>query len=169
VQGEVYNTDSDMLRLPFTLSTYRGSRPPSLSSCWQDFLAELFSAIEPKSVAAVGEDKAGREARSARLRATATATAYAYASKHFTWKFGVLQNVYLKCKTNSREVGDIAAAHTPGYPSYNTVVAMCKKIAAEWEEDFELDADTMLIDMIKPTQQSGATPKKNSKKRGKRG
>ena len=56
-----------------------------------------------------------------------------------------LEALYVKCKTNSREVVEAVSGRTPGAPSYTKLQTMCKAWVDTWESAFKLDADTMLL------------------------
>jgi hypothetical protein len=127
---------------------------PPRSPPVQAFLDEFFKTTEAASASVLGAETENREARSARLKATMTDAAYASASVHYSSIFGTLEALYVKCKTNSREIVEVVSGRKPGAPSYTKLQSMCKAWVDTWESEFKLDADTMLL-MLMAT--SGAT------------
>ena len=129
----------------YSHAAWNAANAGGLAWLLQYFLCALFTAVAPASASTLGADVAGRAARTARFTATATACVYACSSVHFVWMFGVLQSVYLRCKSNSREVVDVAAATTPGAPKYTAVMTMCAAWVACWELSFVMTARTMIL------------------------
>jgi hypothetical protein len=121
------------------------SRPHLSRHHVQTFLDELFVTTAPSSASTVGAESEHREARSARLKATMTDATYASASAHYSSIFATLEALYVKCKTNSREVVDVVSGRSPGGPSYTKLQDMCEAWVDTWESEFKLDADTMLL------------------------